>query len=70
MTLEVRAKRNAPEVVPTTTRVHAEGVVLCERTCFCLPPSKQLLSAFYETLPSLRALLRTLSLLETLTGAF
>ena len=27
-------------------RVHAKGVVLCERTCFCL------LSAFYKTLPS------------------
>ena len=27
-------------------RVHAKGVVFCERTCFCL------LSAFYETLPS------------------
>ena len=27
-------------------RVHAKGVVLCERTCFCL------LSAFYETLRS------------------
>ena len=27
-------------------RVHAKGVVLCERTCFCL------LSALYETLPS------------------
>ena len=27
-------------------RVHAKGVVVCERTCFCL------LSAFYKTLPS------------------
>ena len=27
-------------------RVHAKGVVLCERTCFCL------LSTFYKTLPS------------------
>ena len=27
-------------------KVHAKGVVFCERTCFCL------LSAFYETLPS------------------
>ena len=32
-------------------RVHAKGVVLCERTCFCLL-SKHLLSAFYKTLPS------------------
>ena len=47
------------------TRVHARGVVLCERTCFCL------LSTFYETLPSMKHfLLRTLSLLKTLAGAF
>ena len=31
-------------------RVHAKGVVLCERACFCL--LKHLLSAFYTTLPS------------------
>ena len=34
-------------------RVHAKGVVLCERVCFCL------LSAFYNTPPLLRTLLRT-----------
>ena len=52
-----RTTRNA------TNRVRAKGVVLCERTCFCL------LSTFYETLP-LRTLLGTLSLLKSLTGAF
>ena len=48
-------------------RVHAKGVVLCERTCFCL------LSTFQapSIKPSLlRTLLRALSLLKTLTGAF
>ena len=46
---------------------HAKGVVLCQRTCFCLlstfqaPPIKRSL---------LRTLPRTLSLLKTLTGAF
>ena len=47
--------------------LHAKGVVLCERTCFCL------LSTFNA--PSikrslLRTLLRALSLLKTLTGSF
>ena len=45
------------------SRVHAKGVVLCDRACFCL------LDTFWA--PSMkRSLLRTLSLPETLTGAF
>ena len=48
-------------------RVHAKGVVLCERTCFCLN-SKHLLSAFYEALPS-KNTSKNLVLLKTLTGA-
>ena len=44
-------------------RVHGKGVVLCERACFCL------LSTF--SAPSMKhSLLRSLSLLKTLTGAF
>ena len=42
-------------------RVHAKGVVLCENPCFCL------LSAFYDTPPLLRTLLRTPVSAETLT---
>ena len=45
-------------------RVHAKGVVLCERACFC--PSKHLLSAFYDP-PLLKTLLRTPVSTETLT---
>ena len=41
-------------------RMHAKGVVLCEKACFCL------LSAFYNT-PLLRTLLRTSVPTETLT---
>ena len=35
----------------SSPRVHAKGVVLCERTCFCL------LSAFYNSPPLLRTLM-------------
>ena len=41
--------------------VHAKGVVLCERMCFCLP------SVFYDSLPLLRTLLRTFVLPKALT---
>ena len=41
--------------------MHAKGVVLCERVCFCL------LSAFYNTPPFLESLLRTLAPTEILT---
>ena len=46
-------ERKAPinTLHPNKYRVHVKGVVLCERTCFCVL-STFLLSAFYETLPS------------------
>ena len=40
------AKQSVLGCFPVLVRVHAKGVVLCERTCLCL------LSTFYDTLPS------------------
>ena len=49
------------------SRVHAKAVVLRKTACFC--PSKRLLSAFYNTPPLLRTLLRTFVSIEALTRA-
>ena len=53
--------KKVPNFLFDTDRVHAKGVVLCERACFCL------LSAFYSTPPLLRTILRTSLSIETLT---
>ena len=68
-TLEAKGKSPNTCIILFDPRVHAKGVVLCEKDVFL--PSKHLLSAFYETLPSKNpSTLKTLSALIKEIHAF